>query len=223
MQTSILLVDDHTIIREGLRSLIDKSDTARVIGEAGDGAEAVRLAGELKPDLVIMDLTMPIMNGIDATREITGKYSDIKVLALSMETNRFFVVEVLKAGATGYVLKDSVFDELMDAIHTVARGETFLPRKVATLLVKEFLQCIPEDMTHVYQNLTPREREILQLIADGKCIKEIAFHLGISTKTVENQRQIIMQKLNLFSIAELTKYAVRHGLSPLTKETNSPM
>jgi DNA-binding NarL/FixJ family response regulator len=217
MQTKILLVDDHPIFREGLRSLIDKSDTAQVIGEAGDGVEAVRLAGELKPDLVVMDLTMPIMNGIDATREITKKDPDIRVLALSMESNRFFVVEVLKAGATGYVLKDTAFAELMDAINTVARGETYLPRKVATLLVREFLQCIPEDMTIAYQNLTPREREILQQVADGKSIKEIAFELGISYKTVENQRQIIMQKLNLFSIAELTKYAVRHGLSPLTK------
>jgi DNA-binding NarL/FixJ family response regulator len=217
MRTKILLVDDHPLIREGLRSLIDRSDTAVVTGEAGDGAAAVRLAGELKPDLVIMDLTMPVMNGIDATREITGKYPEIRVLALSMETNRFFVVEVLKAGATGYVLKDTAFAELAEAIDTVARGETYLPRKVATLLVREFLQCIPEDMTIVYQNLTPREREILQLVAGGKNTKEIAFDLGVSSKTVENQRQAIMQKLNLFSIAELTKYAVRHGLSPLTK------
>jgi DNA-binding NarL/FixJ family response regulator len=217
MRTTILLVDDHPIFREGLRSLIDKSDTAVVIGEAGDGAEAVRMAGELNPDLVIMDLTMPIMNGIDATREITIKFPDTRVLALSMENNRFFVVEVLKAGATGYVLKDTAFAELLDAINTVARGETYLPRKIASLLVKEFLQCIPEDMNITYQNLTRREREILQMVADGKCIKEISFHLGISHKTVENQRQIIMQKLNIFSIAELTKYAVRHGLSPLTK------
>jgi DNA-binding NarL/FixJ family response regulator len=217
MRTKILLVDDHPIFREGLRSLIDRSDTAMVVGEAGNGAEAVRLAGELRPDLVIMDLTMPVMNGIDATREITGKYPGTLVLALSMEINRFFVVEVLKAGATGYVLKDTAFAELADAIDTVARGETYLPRKVATLLVREFLQCIPEDMTVVYQNLTHREREILQLVADGNNVKEIAFELGVSPKTVENQRQAIMQKLNLFSIAELTKYAVRHGLSPLTK------
>lgn len=217
MRTTILLVDDHPIFREGLRSLIDNSDTALVVGEAGDGSEAVRLAGELKPDLVIMDLTMPIMNGIDATRKITKKYPAIRVLALSMESNRFFVVEALKAGATGYVLKDTAFAELSDAIRTVAGGETYLPRKVSTLLVREFLQCIPEDMSIVYQNLSPREREILQLVADGKSIKEIAYLLGISYKTVENQRQIIMQKLNLFSIAELTKYAVRHGLSPLTK------
>jgi DNA-binding NarL/FixJ family response regulator len=217
MQTTILLVDDHPIFREGLRSLIDNSDAALVIGEAGDGAEAVRLAGELKPEIVIMDLTMPVMNGIDATREITKKNPDIRVLALSMESNRFFVVEVLKAGATGYVLKDTAFAELLNAINTVARGETYLPQKIATLLVREFLQCIPEDLSIAYQKLTPREREILQLIADGKSIKEIAYIIETSHKTVENQRQAIMQKLNLFSIAELTKYAIRHGLSPLTK------
>lgn len=217
MQTTILLVDDHRIFREGLRALIEKRDAAIVVGEAGNGAEAVRLTGELKPDLVIMDLTMPIMNGIDATREITKKYPDTRVLVLSMESDRFFVVEVLKAGATGYLLKDTVFAELLDAINTVARGETYLPRKISTLLVKEFLQCIPEEMTIVYQSLTPREREVLQLVADGKSIKEIAHLLDISHKTVENQRQSIMHKLKLFSVAELTKYAVRHGLSSLTK------
>jgi len=215
MRTTILLVDDHPIFREGLRSLIEKNDAATVVGEAGDGAEAVRLAGELKPDLVIMDLTMPVMNGIDATRAITASHPATKVLALSMESDRFFVVEVLKAGATGYLLKDTAFAELADAISTVAAGDTYLPRKVSTLLVKEFLQCIPEDMTVVYQSLTPREREILQLIADGKSIKEIAYALGISSKTVENQRQAVMQKLQLFSIAELTKFAVRSGLSSL--------
>lgn len=217
MSITILLVDDHQIFREGIRALIERAETARVVGEAGDGAEAVRLVGELKPDLVIMDLTMPVMNGIDATREITRKHPGTKVLALSMESDRFFVVEVLKAGATGYLLKDTAFAELADAITTVANGETYLPAKISTLLVKEFLQCIPEDMTVVYQKLTPREREILQQIADGKSIKEIAYLLGISNKTVENQRQAIMQKLKLFSVAELTKYAVRHGLSPLGK------
>lgn len=215
METTILLVDDHHIFREGLRSLIEKTDMATVVGEASNGLEAIRLAGELKPDLVIMDLTMPIMNGIDATREITKLYPGTKVLALSMESDRFFVVEVLKAGATGYLLKDTAFAELFDAVKTVVAGETYLPRKVSTLVIKEFLQCIPEEMSIAYQNLTLREREILQLIADGKSIKEIAYVLGISYKTVENQRQNLMNKLNLFSVAGLTKYAVRHGLSSL--------
>ncbi|MBT0665697.1 response regulator transcription factor [Geobacter pelophilus] len=217
MPTTILLVDDHPIFREGLRALIEKVDATAVVGEAGDGAEAVRLAGQLKPDMVIMDLTMPVMNGIDATREIKKQLPATKILALSMESDRFFVVEVLKAGATGYLLKDTAFAELSDAITTVAAGETYLPRKVSTLLVQEFLQCIPEEMSALFQNLSPREREILQLIAAGKSMKEIAYDLGISNKTVENQRQMIMKKLNLFSVAELTKYAVRHGLSPLKK------
>lgn len=217
MRTTILLADDHRIFREGLRALIEKSDAAVVVGEAGTGIEAVRLTGELKPDLVIMDLTMPDMNGIDATRSITKKYPETRILALSMESNRFFVVEALKAGATGYLLKDTVFAELLDAINVVVRGETYLPRTISTLLVKEFLQRIPEEMTLDYQNLTPREREVLQLVADGKSIKEIAHQLDISHKTVENQRQSIMHKLKLFSIAELTKYAVRTGLSPLAK------
>lgn len=215
METTILLVDDHQIFRQGLRSLLDNSGIARVIAEAGDGIEAVRLAGELEPDLVIMDLTMPLMNGIDATREITRRQPGAKILALSMESDRFFVVEVLKAGASGYILKDTAFDELYSAIETVAAGETYLPAKVSALLVRDFLQCIPQEASVVYENLSVREREILQMIADGKTIKEIAFLLGSSYKTVDNQRQSIMQKLQLFSIAELTKYAVRHGYTTL--------
>lgn len=217
MSITVLLADDHQIFREGLRSLINSGGTAKVIGEAGDGAEAVRLAGELKPELVVMDLTMPVMNGIDATREIKKRYPGTKILALSMESERFFVVEVLKAGATGYLLKDTAYAELAAAIATVARGETYLPAKISSLLVTEFLQCIPEDLSFVYQNLTPREREILQLIADGKSIKEIAYLQSICAKTVENHRQAIMHKLNLFTVAELTKYAIRHGLTPLGK------
>jgi DNA-binding NarL/FixJ family response regulator len=215
MCLKILLVDDHTILREGLKSLIEKDPQAVVVGEAGDGATAVRLAAELLPDVVVMDMTMPVMNGIDATREISGKLPGVRVLALSMENDRFFVVEALKAGATGYLLKDAAFAEISEAITTVARGETYLPRKIATLVVKEFLQCIPEELSPVYEKLTAREREILQLVAEGKNTKEIAFLLGNSIKTVENQRNAIMQKLNLFSIAELTKYAIRHGLTPL--------
>lgn len=217
MPIRILLVDDHTIMREGLRSLIEKDPEAVVVGEASDGVMAVKLAGDLTPDLVVMDLTMPEMNGIDATREIVRKFPSVKVLALSMESDRYFVVEALKAGANGYLLKDSAFSEISEAVRTVARGETFLPQKIATLLVKDFLQCIPDEVSSTFESLSPREREILQLVADGNNTKEIAFQLGTSTKTVENQRNALMNKLNLFSIAELTKYAVRHGLSPLKR------
>jgi len=217
MKTTLLLVDDHQIFREGLRVLIEQNQSATVVGEAGNGIEALRLVGELRPDLVVMDLNMPDMNGIDATREIMKKYPATKILALSMECDRFFVVEVLKAGATGYLLKDSAFAELSKAIDIVAKGETYLPQKISNLLVKEYLQCIPEEQSVVYDNITPREREVLQLISDGKSTKEIAHVLGISHKTVENQRQSIMQKLQLFNVAELTKFAVSHGLSSLTK------
>lgn len=213
MNVRILLVDDHTILRQGLRALLEKDPLLEVAGEAANGADAVILTTELQPDLVIMDLTMPIMSGIDATREIVAKHPLIKVLALSMESDRSFVVEVLKAGATGYLLKDTAFDELLEAVHSVARGETFLPRKIATVLVTEFLQCIPEELSLVYEKLSTRERDILQLIADGKSTKEIAYQLDVSVKTVDNHRYGIMQKLQLFSIAELTKFAVRHGLS----------
>jgi DNA-binding NarL/FixJ family response regulator len=135
------------------------------------------------------------------------------VLALSMENDRAFVVEVLKAGASGYLLKDTAFAELLEAVQAVGRGETFLPQKITTLLVREYLQCIPEEASPVYEKLSSREREILQLIAAGKSTKEIAYNLDLSIKTVDNQRYVIMQKLHLYSIAELTKFAVRHGLS----------
>lgn len=215
MQITILLVDDHPIFRESLRNLISNDSDVTVVGEAGNGIEAVRLAAELQPDLVIMDLTMPGMNGIDATRKIRKLCPGMKILALSMESDRFFVVEVLRAGASGYILKDTAFAELVEAIHFVARGETYLPRKIASLLVKNFLHCMPEESASVYERLTSDEKEVLQLLADGKCIKEIAYASNSNYKAVEKLRHEIMQKLQLFTVAELTKYAVRHGLTSL--------
>jgi len=217
MELKILLVDDHAILREGLRALLEKDPELVVVGEAGNGVEAIRFAAELQPDMIIMDLTMPIMNGIDATKQICRDNPLIKVLALSMENDRAFVVEALKAGASGYLLKETAFAELLEAVHSVGRGDTFLPKKITTLLVREYLQCIPEGMDPVYERLSTREREILQLIADGMSTKEIAHQLDLSIKTVDNQRYGIMQKLQLFSIAELTKFAVRHGLSKLVQ------
>ncbi|MBU5637434.1 response regulator transcription factor [Geomonas sp. Red69] len=215
MKMKILIADDHAIVRQGLRALIDKEDDMMVSAEAGTGAEAIRLTREECPDIIVMDISMPDTNGIDATRSITSAFPEVKVLALSMESDRRFVVEVLKAGANGYVLKDAAFSELATAIRAVAAGETYLPARVTTLLIKEYLQRIPEDVPATYENLSTREREILQLIANGSNAKEIAFAFGVSVKTVENQRHSIMKKLDLFSIAELTKYAVRQGLTSL--------
>jgi DNA-binding NarL/FixJ family response regulator len=215
MSLRILIADDHTIVREGLRSLLEQESDMEVVAEAGTGTAALHLARQLHPDVVVMDIAMPDMNGIEATRQIVGDLSDVRVLALSMESDRRFVVEVLKAGATGYVLKDSAFSELATAIRTVAANEPYLGPRITELIIKEFLQRIPENDALSCENLTPREREILQLISDGKNTKEIAFVFNVSLKTVENQRHSIMKKLDLYSIAELTKYAVREGLTSL--------
>ena len=212
---NVMIVDDHAIVRQGLRALIEKEPDMEVTVEAATGAEAIRLAREAGPDVIVMDISMPDINGIDATRSITKESPGTRVLALSMEADRRFVVEVLKAGANGYVLKDAAFAELATAIRAVAAGETYLPPRVTTLLIKEYLQRIPDEVPATYETLSQREREILQLIADGGNAKEIAFTFGVSVKTVENQRHSIMKKLDLFSIAELTKYAVRQGLTSL--------
>jgi len=215
MSLRVLIADDHTIVREGLRSLLEKEPDLVVVAEAGSGSAALQLAREHHPDVVLMDISMPDMNGIDATRMIRAEQSDARILALSMETDRRFVVEVLKAGATGYLLKDCAFAELATAVRAVARDETYLPPKIIELVIKDYLQRVPDNAANDYGRLTTRERELLQLISVGKNTKEIAFALQVSVKTVENQRQNIMKKLDLYSIAELTKYAVREGLSSL--------
>jgi DNA-binding NarL/FixJ family response regulator len=215
MGLKILIADDHQIFREGLRALLEKEPDMEIVAEAGDGATALRLAREHRPDVIVMDITMPDMNGIDATRQIVGESASVRVLALSMESDRRFVVEALKAGATGYLLKDAAFAELATAIRTVASNEPYLPPKITQLVIREFMQRIPAEESLTFETLTQREREVLQLIADGRNTKEIAFAFNVSLKTVENQRHSIMKKLDLYSIAELTKYAIRQGLSSL--------
>jgi len=215
MTIKILLADDHKIIREGLSALLEKEPDLEVIAEAATGTEAVKLGLELNPDVIVMDISMPDMNGIDATREISLNCPAVRILALTMESDRRFVVEILKAGATGYLLKDSAFSELATAIRTVYSGETYLSSKVTEVIIKEYLKRIPSVESLSCKELTVRERELLQLIAVGKNPKEIAFAFAVSLKTIENQRHSIMKKLNLFSIAELTKYAVREGLTSL--------
>ncbi len=213
MSLKILVVDDHTIVREGLRALIDNEADMQVTGQAGTGAEAVLLASDNSHDVIVMDISMPVMNGIEATRQILQQCPNARILALSMEADRRFVVEILKSGASGYLLKDVAFAELAIAIRTVAAGDLYLAPRVTEVIVREYLQRIPVGDSLTCENLTARERDILQMIADGKNAKEIAYAGNVSIKTIENQRNSIMKKLNLFSIAELTKYAIREGLT----------
>lgn len=212
----ILLAEDHLIVRQGLQSLLEKEPDFEVVGQAETGREAVRLAGELLPDVVVMDLTMPELNGMEATRRIVAQYPQMPVIILTMHSDKRFISEVLKVGAKGYLLKEAASEELIAAIRTVMIGGFYLCRAITGLVVQEYLHAAPEKKeTHSFAVLTPREREVLQLIAEGKSTKEIAFELGVSVKTVESQRQQIMKKLNVHSVAGLTKYAIREGLTSL--------
>lgn len=215
MRTKIILADDHKIIREGLRSLIEKQPDMEVIAEAQDGLTTVNLVQKLQPDVVIMDIGMPEMNGIDATTKITTEYKTVKVIALSMHSDRRFVMQMLKAGAAGYLLKDSAFEELVSAIHAVITKQHYLSQKITDVVVQEYLQNLPRNESTVFTVLTAREREVLQLIAEGKSTKQTASVLNVSVKTIETHRQQIMEKLDMRSIAQLTKYAIREGLTSL--------
>lgn len=213
MNLSLLVVDDHAIFREGLKSLLVKESDMVVVGEAGNGIDAVCLAHELRPDVVIMDITMPEMNGIEATRRIVTELPGTRVLVLSMESDRRFIVEVLNSGALGYIMKESVFLELATAIRTVAGNEIYLGPRITEMIINDYLKRIPDQLPLTFTSLTTREREIIQLIADGQNSKEIAYQFGVSIKTVEVHRHNIMKKLNLNSVAALTKYAIREGLT----------
>ena len=214
MQMTILLADDHEIIRNGLRSLIEKERGLEVIGEAGNGRMAIHLARQLKPDVVIMDIGMPDLNGVEATRQITTEVPGVKVLALSMHTDRRFVTGMLKAGASGYMLKDGAFEEMIHAIHVLASNRIYISPGIASVLLDN-LRHPSQDKVPSLPALTVKEREVLQLVAEGKSTKEIASQLNVSVKTIETHRQHIMEKLDIHSIAELTKYAVREGLTSL--------
>ncbi len=208
----VLLADDHKIVRDGLRTLIERELGMEVIGEAENGRKTVKLAQKFAPSIVIMDVTMPDMNGIEATRKINSCSPATKIIALSMHSDRRFVLGMLEAGASGYLLKDCAFDELANAIRHVAAGNTYLSPRIADVVVKEYLHKSTDPVSAAGSVLTAREREIIQLIAEGMSAKEIASHLNVSVKTVETHRRNIMEKLDTRSIAELTKYAVREGL-----------
>jgi two-component system response regulator NreC len=215
MNIKILLADDHNLIREGLRALISEESNMTVVAEAEDGRTAVQLTAKLSPDVVIMDITMPGLNGIDATRQILSKSPAPKIIALSMHTERRMILEMLNAGASGYLLKDCAFGEVIRAIETVMSNCTYLSPRIADIIVKDYIHRIPQNDLSALSLLAPREREVLQLLAEGRRTRDIASTLNISAKTVDTYRLQIMDKLGIHSIAELTKFAIREGLTSI--------
>ena len=211
MTTTILLADDHRIIREGLRQLINSNDALEVIAEADDGEEAVRLAETAQPDLAIMDIWMPRLSGIDAIRRIASKARVTRCIALSMHDSRTYVEEALRAGASGYVVKSSAAEDLFEAITAVRAGRSYLSPAVAQQVVEAITR--PGDQSaSAASALTGREREVLQLIAEGHSSKEIAGLLGVSLKTIESHRANLMEKLNIHKVSSLVRFAIRSGL-----------
>ena len=222
MAVRVLIADDHKLVREGLRSLLEKEPDMKVIGEAADGHTALSLVQQESPDVVIIDVAMPNLNGIEATRQILTKAPNTRVIALSMYTDRRFIIGMLNAGASGYLPKDCAFEELAAAIRAVAANRTYLSPTIIDVVIKDYFHQLQftqlrKNNTGVFSTLTSREREVTQLLAEGKTVKEIARHISLSVKTIETYRQHIMTKLNTHSIAELTKYALREGLTSLDK------
>lgn len=209
------MADDHKIIRDGLRSLLEQQPDMEVTAEAQNGREAIRMARQHKPDVIIMDISMPDLNGIDATRLLAAEVPETKVIALSMHSDRHFVESMLKVGVSGYLLKDCAFDELIRAIRAVMINQTYLSPSIAGTVIKNYVDRLTTNDPVESIELSVREREVLQLIAEGKTTKQIANCLHISIKTIESHRRKIMEKLNLHTIAELTKYALRTGLISL--------
>ena len=216
MSIRILLADDHRIIHDSLKPLLDKQAGMEVVAVAGNGRTAVKLTQDLKPDVVITDITMADLNGIEATHQITSQCPKTKVIVLSMHTDRRYVTEALNAGASGYLTKSCSFDELVSAIQIVAANKKYLSPEISGIVIEESLSPSPTSDSSVFSILTMREREVLQLLVEGKTVRQIADdHLCLSIKTVHTHRQQIMEKLDIHSIAELTKLAIREGLISL--------
>jgi len=211
MSIRIIIADDHKILRDGLRNVIEKESQMKVVGEANNGREAIKLCSQLKPDIAIMDVAMPGLNGIEATRQIVQENPDCKVIALSMHSDKTFVKGMFRAGAFAYILKDADSGELITAIKTVSANQKFVCNKISGIILNEMISNFEEEDS----GLSQREKEILQLIAEGKSSKEIGELLFLSSKTVDTHRKNIMDKLELRTLPELTKYAIRSGLTSL--------
>lgn len=209
--TRVLLADNHTLVRAGLRALLQNIEGIQVIAEAGDGREALRLIAEHQPDVVLMDIAMPEMNGLEATAHVVKEFPQVRVIMLSMHANEEYVLQALRIGAMGYLLKDAGISELELAIKAISQGETYLSPAVSKHVVANYLQRVGNEPSSLEQ-LTSRQREILQLIAEGKSTKEIAELLYISVKTVETHRMQLMKRLDIHDVAGLVRYAIRMGL-----------
>ena len=212
MSIKIILADDHAMLRHGLSRSFEQEKDIDVVGQAKDGHSTIELVGELLPDVVVMDIGMPDLNGIETTRRITKDYPKVKVVGLSMHSSDKYIREMFRAGASGYLLKNCPFEELVEAIRTIVGGKTYISPSIGGMIIKEYAGK-PDKEKSVFSILSQREREVLQLFADGKTTKQIARRLHISPKTVEAHRLRIMNKLDIDNIAQLTKYAIQEGLT----------
>jgi two-component system response regulator NreC len=215
-QTTVLLVEDHTIVRKGLRSLLESEADIRVVGEAENGREAIEKVEELRPDVVVMDISMPGLNGLEATRQIKKRFREVQVLVLTVHTSEEYILQILRAGASGYLIKQAAPAELISAIQAVHRGGAFLSPSISKKVLEDYVRRAEATAQRdSLERLTDREREVLQLIAEAYSTREIAELLHISIKTAETHRAHLMQKLGLHSAAELTRYAILKGIVTL--------
>jgi DNA-binding NarL/FixJ family response regulator len=212
----VLMADDHKLFIDGLGSILQHRAGIQVVGAARDGLATVKLASELQPNVILMDVSMPHLNGIEATRKILAEHPTMRIIMLSMHADPRYVVAAFRAGARGYLLKDSAAEDLVDAIEQVSAGERYLSSTMSGQIVMDFISNARTGASTAYSVLSPREREVLQLIAEGHSTKDIAARLSVSVKTIETHRKQIMDKLDLHSIAELTKYAIREGLTEIS-------
>jgi len=215
MAITILIADDHQIVRQGLIALLNQHPQMEVVGEAANGRQTVQLAASLRPQVVVIDIGMPELNGIEATRQIVAEVPGTKVIALSMHSDKRFVKGMLKAGASGYLLKYCASEELVNAIHMVMANRVYLSHDITGIVVEDYVQKLADSDASAFQTLTPREREVLQLLAEGHSTRQIADTLHVSVKTIEVHRKQLMDKLGLASLADLVKYAIREGLTSI--------